>query len=176
MGRLERRWASRRVGARSADVDALADTKAERAQLRGEQAAAERRSPSAVRRHADQAPMGSRTAGQVRVGRWSMADGAGALLALVAYGPALAYIKGGPELAKQWFRMKFLNGGTGTGGGAPGYPFPRPGDPGIPDSYTPAPTDPATPGPWQGGADNPPPWMPQPPVGGPADSVLVGVV
>jgi hypothetical protein len=41
---------------------------------------------------------------------WSAAnDGAGALLALIAYGPALAFVQGGPTRAKAWFRAKFLN-------------------------------------------------------------------
>lgn len=43
-----------------------------------------------------------------------MGDGAGALLALIAYGPALAYIRGGPELSKKWFRAKFLNEAGGA--------------------------------------------------------------
>lgn len=112
-----------------------------------------------VRRHPAR-PAAPRTADQIKVGRWSLADASGALLALVVYGPVLAYVKGGPDLARQWWRAKFLND-VGGEQPPPWRPL-RPGDPGIPESYTPAPTDPETPGPWRGGADNPPPWMPQP--------------
>lgn len=115
-------------------------------------AARDRRNDERVKRVHDRV-------GRARVGRFSVAgDGAGALLALIAYGPALAYVNGGQALAKQWFRAKFLNqAGTGGSGGTPG--FLQPGDPGIPESSTPAPGEG---GPWRGGADGPGPMFPQP--------------
>jgi hypothetical protein len=44
-----------------------------------------------------------------RVGGFTADDGAGFLLALIAYGPALAWITGGSANAAKWFRAKFLN-------------------------------------------------------------------
>lgn len=40
---------------------------------------------------------------------WSTGDVSGGLLALILYGPVLAWIRGGKPLATAWFKAKFLN-------------------------------------------------------------------